>query len=71
MDKPIEVCQFVLPGNENHGKWYVCRGSGKHASYLCEDGNWYSDTLRGGFFWETKSEANAAAQPHRHQEGPC
>ena len=49
MDKPIEVCQFVLPGNENHGKWYVCRGSGKHASYLCNDGNWYSDTLRGGF----------------------
>lgn len=71
MCKPIEVCQFDLPGDKNHGKWYVCRGSGKDAEYLCENGNWYKDTLKGGFFWETSDQANAAALPHRQEQGLC
>lgn len=68
---PIEVNQFNFPGNKNHDKWYVCRGKGASTEYLSDNGNWFRATISGNFFWDTQSEANAAALPHRQKLGLC
>lgn len=58
---PIVVCQLSFKGATNNGKWYIYRGN----KYLRNDGTWHESVALGGFFFESKEEAEAVAEAAR------